>query len=966
MAENAGGAIAKCRFFETKKGCRLGDTCRFVHAKELSDASMNALDEGCQIRAGNVKRSSTDHYVHAEKEQDEKLETPLKLDRQTVACKFFSGKRGCLRGSKCPFFHGMNDNGYLCDNKASGHGKIPGKLRQNLHAYDRHVNSKEKKRTPHHWEDVVTPFSGFRNSPCHKTNQPTFVSDPQLEFEKQLTVNEQVAILHVQDVNVTNSRTNEQRSRFTQSDKHSKQKRNENNRDSPCFKRGKDSKEGFTIRQNRSKYEAIQGKQSLSCTRDTGSKIKEMVADNGQRDLCSLKAAQRAETHLPIAFDGCETADKKHRMEPSVPIKEDEKGHTKGTISNVDHARRHKEWEAKKPNTHKTNTSNLRGTYTLADAIFAEPKRLRLTEIQQLKRRFGGKNGYYEIKENSVYKVEFKPTDPDWPFKIETVFLTVSFPDDYPLHIFSASLSEEQDLPQNIIIFVTQRIQEYTTQQEQMGCNQGNMKLHFRPFLRWLDKNLKSLFVDAGKEMTRAFVARIGGTSDDNTLSQIHPNQPKITESNAEGVSPNYRQHLPDREIGCQVMDTIQRDNMSNGVAIEDKIFNDAADLNCSSSSLICDKEGDKHITEGIDGIKNGNAICESGDSTLNAKNIRHSAECVTMISSDTSYEEPCANEVAVQSTLSHAFGNESETTSSKTAERGTQILFKGLHLEESISSLRANKVAFTLECSRCKQRIDQQISAAGSVGKQCTRCASTFAVTYRPAVIHQFSSILGYLDIDGCLPFDVVLPESELVLGCFYCSKETTVKGLQYGGNWSWCSHCHQKLRFQIQSTRFQLLQSGASNMEVSLRKNATLGIPSKPKKTPRNAGVKEGQPLPGNGTCKHYKKSFRWLRFPCCGKCYPCDLCHEEEEDHEMKYATRMVCGFCSKEQPYSQQACSGCKAAVTKSRSAHWEGGKGCRDKVVMSRNDDKKYGQTGKTTSRKAQKKSEGKGKGHKGK
>ena len=37
----------------------------------------------------------------------------------------------------------------------------------------------------------------------------------------------------------------------------------------------------------------------------------------------------------------------------------------------------------------------------------------------------------------------------------------------------------------------------------------------------------------------------------------------------------------------------------------------------------------------------------------------------------------------------------------------------------------------------------------------------------------------------------------------------------------------------------------------------------------------------------------------------------------------------------QPYSQQLCNGCKAAVTKSRSAHWEGGKGCRDKISMSR-------------------------------
>ena len=40
--------------------------------------------------------------------------------------------------------------------------------------------------------------------------------------------------------------------------------------------------------------------------------------------------------------------------------------------------------------------------------------------------------------------------------------------------------------------------------------------------------------------------------------------------------------------------------------------------------------------------------------------------------------------------------------------------------------------------------------------------------------------------------------------------------------------------------------------------------------------------------------------MRFPCCGKCYPCDKCHEEVGDgHEMEQATRMICGFCSKEQ-------------------------------------------------------------------
>ena len=36
-------------------------------------------------------------------------------------------------------------------------------------------------------------------------------------------------------------------------------------------------------------------------------------------------------------------------------------------------------------------------------------------------------------------------------------------------------------------------------------------------------------------------------------------------------------------------------------------------------------------------------------------------------------------------------------------------------------------------------------------------------------------------------------------------------MQGLQYGANWSWCGHCHHKLRFQIESTRFHQLQSSA-----------------------------------------------------------------------------------------------------------------------------------------------------------
>ncbi|EEC15059.1 conserved hypothetical protein [Ixodes scapularis] len=143
--------------------------------------------------------------------------------------------------------------------------------------------------------------------------------------------------------------------------------------------------------------------------------------------------------------------------------------------------------------------------------------------------------------------------------------------------------------------------------------------------------------------------------------------------------------------------------------------------------------------------------------------------------------------------------------------------------------------------------------------------------------------------------------------------------------------------------------------------RCNADLTTPSRRRNTPKvvknvkDPAIQEGKPLPSNGICKHYKKSFRWLRFPCCGKAYPCDKCHDEQEGgHEMKFATRMICGHCAKEQPFAaEKPCIGCGSFTTKKPTAHWEGGRGCRDSIKMSRDDNKKYSGIGKTISRKAQ-------------
>ncbi len=68
----------------------------------------------------------------------------------------------------------------------------------------------------------------------------------------------------------------------------------------------------------------------------------------------------------------------------------------------------------------------------------------------------------------------------------------------------------------------------------------------------------------------------------------------------------------------------------------------------------------------------------------------------------------------------------------------------------------------------------------------------------------------------------------------------------------------------------------------------------------------------------------------------------------------AKTIICGFCSLEQrPPSDNVCTKCQNNMTKPKAgAHWNDGKGCRNKALMSTKDSKKFEGACKTVSRKA--------------
>ncbi|XP_039987897.1 uncharacterized protein si:dkey-24l11.2 [Xiphias gladius] len=276
---------------------------------------------------------------------------------------------------------------------------------------------------------------------------------------------------------------------------------------------------------------------------------------------------------------------------------------------------------------------------------------------------------------------------------------------------------------------------------------------------------------------------------------------------------------------------------------------------------------------------------------------------------------------------------------------RGTEVKVLGLRLGENTATVVAQQITVCLQCNRCKVTADLTLTGRTACTAQCDKCNTSINAAFRPCMLHHYSDVLGYLDLHNAAPADLVLQDCELIVGCLSCSQECLVQNLAYGQTKEFnCEHCHSKLSILAESTRFQYIQPRA-HKTVSSAVNY---------KTIRDPAVQKGKPLPEKGTCKHYKQSHRWLRFPCCGRAYPCDVCHDEDQDHPMELATRMICGYCAKEQPYgNRKPCLSCGSMMTRGTGTrHWEGGLGCRNRVKMCRNDRQKYANTNKTVSRKA--------------
>lgn len=263
------------------------------------------------------------------------------------------------------------------------------------------------------------------------------------------------------------------------------------------------------------------------------------------------------------------------------------------------------------------------------------------------------------------------------------------------------------------------------------------------------------------------------------------------------------------------------------------------------------------------------------------------------------------------------------------------QLQFHDLKLK-NISLLTITRLGIAMKCDRCRTGTPlEDVRPDADRIYNCLKCKHKAQLHFRPDMVHEASRSAGFVRCKAATPLEF-LP-SNLQVTCGTCvpddplASTVSIQQVQVGECIAFdCRYCHSPCSLQLGRVDWVHLEGPVTG------KTKRGPIPKLPSQV--------GEPLPDRGTCKHYRKSFRWFRFPCCGKAYPCDTCHDEDPSnagHKAEWASRHICGLCSREFPVSQKECP-CGAEPANTRhSAHWEGGKGMRDQTRMSRKDSKKY-------------------------
>lgn len=107
---------------------------------------------------------------------------------------------------------------------------------------------------------------------------------------------------------------------------------------------------------------------------------------------------------------------------------------------------------------------------------------------------------------------------------------------------------------------------------------------------------------------------------------------------------------------------------------------------------------------------------------------------------------------------------------------KGTEVSLCGLQLTDGAATLIASQITLVMTCTRCTNNVDVRLVPGHAYRAECSRCHSNLLIEFSNTIAHQMSSVIGWLNLEGCCAFDLVLADCQFAIGCISCSKEEKV----------------------------------------------------------------------------------------------------------------------------------------------------------------------------------------------
>jgi hypothetical protein len=756
-------------------------------------------------------------------------------------------------------------------------------------------------------------------------------------------------------------------------------------------------------------------------TRSDGKKLKAAQPrklQRGQKKKKPLVATHASET-APVETVTAERSRKKAPKKQSLPAFQNAVHSSQGTSSNDQdiHARTNQERINKI-----IDRVPVPSRQVIQKPMPKTDSSIRDRDIGQLKRRYGDALSV----EGNAYHVPFTPSDPDFPYDVPNLQVTLSVPEGYPKEVVELSIKNGLEVG-----FARNIERQFEAERVGVASQRGLLGM-----LTWLDRNLERLLALRKSETIKIVRHRADSPEHNNqessseseddsaaycmpikfwTFQEKHAAAVKRQEEISRLKTRLNPKVVTDDTFDLQLDGALVRLQVPELYPLEPAwilIVDGSEDIEAPANAEL--RKGSRDLLRQVNWIsanlgslaKLGEQDRELHEAQLASEREASQRAMASTMSADTwepehdgfqpvqgyEYSVPEAIDTGDIDDSSNALDAAHHDLQDLTMQDSTTQQAQGTAIDckvsiQNIATLEASHISLTLKCHRCRNNAVQMpdIKASESHQIACPHCLSVLTVLMRPLMIHAGNlKRIGYLDLDGCTALKLSIVS--FIGTCAECpvpddAKDHVVQsfsGLASGqAQTKPCRACFAKLTVEVNDFHFLNLSPSHTKQGARLARQGDSNAAAIPKgvskEALRLAGKHTGQPLPDYGICRHYRRSFRWFRFPCCRRVYACDVCHDllagtqteaqsrassskevavaglSSGKHRHELALFQICGFCSTEAAVNREArCHACGTSLVKPGSApgtlgsgFWEGGSGTRDQRLMNRHDKRKY-------------------------